>query len=473
MKNHERVTALWLSGALFFIACGAFAEQRRLPNEQDGLQILSSSLQRLSEQVSPSVVQVVTIGLAPDPAGESNVVTSQRSAGSGVILDPEGYIVTNAHVVSSAQRVQVLLTIPFDEKAVWHSIVKPRGMLVEAKILGIDSETDLAVLKIEEKGLRALELGDSESLRQGEVVLAFGSPIGLENSVSMGVVSSVARQLKPDDSMIYIQTDASINPGNSGGPLLNTQGKVVGINTMIISRSGGSEGLGFAAPSNIVKNVFGQIRQSGRVRRGQVGVQAQTITPVLAAAMKLPKNWGVILGDVEPNGPADRAGLKVGDIIVSLDGKVMENARQFAVNLYQHPVGEAITVELLRGTESATRTVTVQERPNDPYRFADLVTKEKNLIARIGIFALEIDDRISAMLPPLRKPAGLLVAGRLADEGTAEGLRPGDLIITLNGKAVPSVAELRSALDKLPAGNAVVFQVQRQGALTFIGMEMP
>ncbi len=474
MKTHERATvALRLLTALLVVGCAAFAGQGRPPDKADGLQILSSSLQRLSERVSLSVVQVLTTGLAPDPAGESSVVTSQRSTGSGVILDPNGYIVTNAHVVATAQRVQVLLARPVDERTVFHSIVKPRGRLVEAKIQGLDSETDLAVLKLEETGLTALALDDSESLRQGELVLAFGSPLGLENSVSMGVVSSVARQLRPDDPMIYIQTDASINPGNSGGPLVNAKGMVVGINTMIYSQSGGSEGLGFAVPSNIVKNVFGQIRKSGRVRRGQIGVQAQTITRTLAAGMKLSRNWGVILGDVEPGGPADHAGLKVGDIIVSMDGKVMENARQFAVNLYQRSIGDTITLEVQRGTETTTLTVTVRERPNDPYRFADLVSKEINFVGRIGVFALEVNDKISSMLPPLRKPAGLLVAGRLAEEGAVEGLHPGDLIITLNGKAVLSLAEFRSILDKLPAGESVVFQVQRQGTLTFVGVEVP
>src|SRR6185503_10080895 len=178
---------------------------------------------------------------------------------------------------------------------------------LDAKIVGIDRESDLAVIRIEKTDLPHLRFGDSEELRQGQLVLAFGNPLGLANSVTMGVVSSIARQLKPDDPMIYIQTDAPINPGNSGGPLLDTEGRVVGINTFILSQSGGSEGIGFAIPSSIVHTVVEQIRKDGHVHRGQIGIRAQSITPSLAAGLGLKRDWGVFLGDVDPEGPADAA----------------------------------------------------------------------------------------------------------------------------------------------------------------------
>ena len=186
----------------------------------------------------------------------------------------------------------------------------PRPRVVGAQIVAIDEETDLSVLKVDEKALPALELADSDAVRPGQLVLAFGSPLGLDSSVTLGVVSAVARQLEPDDPMIYIQTDASINPGNSGGPLVDTDGRVVGINTLILSQSGGNEGLGFAAPSNIVRNIFEQVRKFGRVRRGEIGVRAQTITPSLAEGLQLPRDWGVVLGDVYPDGPAAKAGAR-------------------------------------------------------------------------------------------------------------------------------------------------------------------
>src|SRR5262249_18348965 len=229
------------------------------------LQRLSEGVQQLSDRVRPAVVQIVTSTYAPAKGG--SLLPRQRGVGSGVILDPDGYIVTNAHVAQGARQVQVVLSPP--RGADGHSVLKARGKVVGAVVVGIDAETDLAVLKVDEKGLPSLPMGDSEELRQGQVVLAFGSPLGLEDSATLGIVSWAARQPEADNPMIYIQTDASINPGNSGGPLVDIEGRVVGINTLILSQSGGNEGLGFAAPSNIVKNVFQQIKTSGRVRRGE------------------------------------------------------------------------------------------------------------------------------------------------------------------------------------------------------------
>ena len=274
---------------------------------------LSRSLQNLAAKVSPSVVQIFVTGYAA-PDDEDRVATGEpqleRSSGSGVIVDAEGFIVTNAHVVENATRIEVEL--PFDASggAPGRSILKRRGRVAAARVVAIDQETDIAVVKVEARALPALPFGDSDALRSGQLVLAFGSPLGLDSSVTMGVVSAVARQLTPEDPMIYIQTDATINPGNSGGALVDTEGRLVGINTLIYSQSGGSEGIGFAAPSNIVRNVFSQIRKYGRVRRGEIGVSSQTITPLMAEALGLTFDAGVIVADVTPGGPAAKAGLE-------------------------------------------------------------------------------------------------------------------------------------------------------------------
>src|SRR6187397_171016 len=289
---------------------------------------LSRSLQELAAKVSPSVVQIFVTGYpAPDEENQSTAAEPQleRSSGSGVIVDADGYIVTNTHVVENATRIEVELPPDPATAARGRSILKRRGRTVGAQVVAIDHETDIAVVKVEAHGLPALPFGDSDALRSGQLVLAFGSPLGLESSVSMGVVSAVARQLTPDDPMIYIQTDATINPGNSGGALVDTDGRLVGISTLIYSQSGGNEGIGFAAPSNIVRNVFMQIRKQGRVRRGEIGVNSQTITPLMAEALGLTFDAGVILADVLPGGPAEKVGLEPGDIVLSLDGKAMEN----------------------------------------------------------------------------------------------------------------------------------------------------
>jgi len=436
------------------------------------LESLSSAFQDLSVRVSPSVVQVVVTGY--DTLGEGApsadaLLGLRRTGGSGVILDANGYIITNSHVIDGARRVQVLLP----RSPAGSSIVRPRGVSLEATIVGVDDETDLAVLKVAEKNLPALTLADSDSLRQGQLVFAFGSPLGLENSVSMGVVSAVGRQLELDDPMVYIQTDAPINPGNSGGPLVDTAGRVVGINTLILSQGGGNEGLGFAAPSNIVKTVFDQIKTGGRVRRGTIGVYAQTITPMLAKALKLSQDWGVILGDVFPRTPAAVAGLHIGDVVASLDGKRMENGRQFEVNLYRRAVGDTVTVEVLREGQVMKFPVAVAEREDDPTRFADLVSPERNIVPRLGVLALDIDVRIAKLVGEMRMPRGVLVAARSADPPASDqSLEAGDIIVSLNGTPVTALADLRSFVGRLPARAAVVFQVQRSGQLMFVAFEL-
>ncbi|MFQ5822549.1 MAG: trypsin-like peptidase domain-containing protein [bacterium] len=456
--------------------CDVLAQSSSDKNSILALSKLSSDFEALAERVSPSVVQIFTMMYVPAQgvsSTSSNLITRQRSSGSGVILDPDGYIITNAHVVEGARRVQVVLAASLEDNVERQSILKARGKIIGAQIVGIDRETELAVLKIQEKNLPFLKLGDSDELRQGHLVLAFGSPLGLENTVTLGVVSSIARQLQPEDPMIYIQTDAPINPGNSGGPLVDTRGRVVGINTFIFTQSGGSEGIGFAAPSNIVRNVFEQIRKTGRVRRGLIGVHAQTITPALAAGFGLPQNWGVVLGDVYPDGPADKAGLKVGDVILTIDGKIMENGRQFDVNLYHRSIDDFVTLEVLRGSENLIMQVSVIERANDPERFAALVSPERNLIPKLGILGIDLDPKIAKMLPPLRKETGVVVATRAANAPYWEnGLLPRDVIYSINGDPVAGLAELRSAVANLKVFDPVVVQVERQGRLMFIAFEL-
>jgi serine protease Do len=254
---------------------------------------------------------------------------------------------------------------------------------------------------------------------------------------------------------------------------VDTDGRIVGINTLILSQGGGNEGLGFAAPSNIVRTVFEQIKSGGRVRRGTIGVYAQTITPTLAAALKLPQDWGVILGDVLPETPAAAAGLQIGDVVVALDGKRMENGRQFEVNLYRRAVGDTVTVDVLRGGQTLKFPVAVAEREDDPTRFADMVSPERNIVPRLGVLALDIDERIASMLGELRVPRGVLVAAISGDAPPSDqGLEAGDVIISINGTPVTALADLRSIIGRLPTRAAVVLQVQRFGQLMFVALEV-
>lgn len=465
-------------GASLVVCLPESAYGQRRPDEQALAELgrMSGRFQALSRRVSPAVVQVLATGYQPPQQGDApgtGLLSRRQVGGSGVILEPDGYVVTNLHVVEGAGRIRVQLPIPVDDAAPGQSILKARGKIVGARIVGVDRETDLAVLKVEETGLPHLELGDSDGLSPGQLVFAFGSPLGLDNSVSMGIVSAVARQLRPEDPMIYIQTDATINPGNSGGPLVDASGRVVGINTLILSQSGGSEGIGFAAPSNIVRNVYQQIKLNGYVRRGEIGVHAQTITPTLAEGLGLPRQWGVILGDVYPGGPADRAGLRVGDIVLGLDGKPMENGRQFDVNLYRTPIGEAVTLEILRGGEVLTVPVPVLERSDDIHRFAPMVSPEENLLPRLGILAVDLNPRIAEMIPGLRARRGVVVAARSPDATYGRvTLQPGDVILSLNGRPIDGLAAFRRAVDGLSTGSPVALQVERRGRLQYVAFEI-
>lgn len=435
---------------------------------------LSHSFETLSQKVSPAVVQVFVTGYGTDESAMSSesLLTRQRSSGSGVIIDPDGYIVTNAHVVQGALRVQVLLRIN-DTGSPGKSILKSRGKVLPAAILGLDSETDIALLRIEGSNLPHIELGDSDLVNPGEIVLAFGSPFGLDNSVTMGVVSAVARQLRAEDPMIYIQTDAPINPGNSGGPLVDAEGRLMGINTVIYTQSGGNEGVGFAAPSNIVKNVVQQIRKMGKVRRGEIGADVQTITPALARGLGLNQMWGVIVSDVTSGSPAERAGLQSGDVILSLDGKTMENGRQFDVNLYRRSEGETVEIEYLRGDKKDTAKVNVMYRDEELERVSELFQPDTSLIRSLGIFGITMSDQIAAMLPALKKQYGVVVMGRAADAPywTRE-FKTGDVIHALNTKLITSVEQLRTELDNLRSGSPVALQLERRGKLFYISYEI-
>ncbi len=449
------------------------AQNKSRSNNLQTLDDLNRSFQVLVKKVGPAVVQVLSSGYGPgEGTSTASILAPQHHRGSGVILDPSGFIVTNAHVVSGASRVQVTLASQINPEFRAFSILKPQGKRMEAQVVGIDRETDLAVLKIEGQKLPYLELGDSDYLRQGQLVLAFGSPLGLENTVTMGIISAVARQLSPEDPMVYIQTDAPINPGNSGGPLVDTRGKVVGINTLIFSQSGGNEGIGFAAPANIVHTVYEQLKTHGKVHRGVIGVNAQTVTPLLADALHLPKKWGVILGDVYPGSPASKAGLQVGDIVYTLNGKRMENGRQFDVNLYSRGIGERVNLEIIRGTEHLVIKVPVIERSDDPDRFLSMVSPQKNLVPQLGILAIDINGKVEQMLPPHRKQFGVLVAA-ISDEVVVENDRflPGDIIYDINGVDIIGLNRLKEILGQFSPGTPLAIQVERRGQLRFLTLE--
>jgi serine protease Do len=455
------------------LAPGVGAQTSQIGGGSDPLHRFNEAVESLVERVSPSVVQILVSGYSStedsDQGQMSVVIGKQRTIGSGVIVDPEGYIVTNAHVVKGAEKIEVIVP-PAAVAQTSHDAVEPnREQTYDARIVGVARQLDLAVIKIEAHKLSAIPVRKAVLPRQGEMVFAFGSPQGLRNSVTMGVVSAVARQPDPDSPLVYVQTDTPINPGNSGGPLVDADGQLVGINTFILSSSGGNQGLGFAIPAGVVAYAYPQLVKYGHIHAPEIGALLQTITPELAAGLHLPRDFGVIVSDVTPGGPADLAGLKIQDILVSLDGTPAITLPVFSQNLYMHGSGEHARLEVLRGNEHLRLDISLAERPHKVDSLADSVDPVKNLVSHLGILGVELTPDLAHALPDLRIPSGIIVAAKTTGAGIGEvPLQTGDVIHGLNGTTVTSLSDLREGLARLTPGDAAALLIERYRQLIYV-----
>jgi serine protease Do len=467
---------LWI-GSVFSPV--ALAQTQTTPAKAgvDVIHEMSAAFESLVKHVSPAVVEVLVTGYGTDEEDEDEKGPSpfarERSLGSGVIIDPDGYIVTNFHVVKGADRVRVVLTPQVGEEAQAPAMLKSKGRILNARIVGYSRQIDLAVLKVEATALPTLPFAHYDRLHKGEVVLAFGSPEGLENSVTFGLVSSVLRQPDPDDPMVYIQTDAAINPGNSGGPLVDVEGNVVGIDTFIYTKSGGNEGIGFAIPSGIANYAYEQIRKYGRVRRRTIGADLQSLTPDLAGGLGITDTPGVVVADVDEGGPASRAGLRPGDVIESIEGIPVDNVALFTLSLYLGTTGDKVNLQVVRGGKRLNVSVPVLEPLHDLSRLADLSNPSTDLIPKLGIMGTTVTPGIAEVLGPLRVSSGVLVTGTVANRLAVDsGLQEGDVIHAFNRAPIKSIADLRNAFSSLKPGDPAALQVERNGKLTFLTFEM-
>jgi len=444
---------------------GAF----KAPN--DALDRMAAAVDALTRKVWPSVVQIMvtSYGAREDGArGEANVVVGrQQSLGSGFVIDVDGYIMTNAHVVSGAQRVQVLVP-PTNADGSLAAALSAKQDIRAARIVGITTELDLALLKVDGLKTPPLPLATYSLLNQGSWVFAFGSPGGLKNTLTHGIVSAVARQVDPDSPQIYIQTDAPINPGNSGGPLVNIHGEVVGINTFIMSPSGGSDGLGFAIPSATVRTVFNQLKQNGQIRRQDVGMGVQTITPAMADALSLSVGHGVIVSDVLPGGPAATAGMKAGDVLRSIDGQPAENVPTVMYYFRLRDSADPVKIVVLRGGTEQTFSVKAVEERNEFDAVSAQIDPVKNLVDDLGIIGIEIDANIAQAAKGLRDPFGIIVIARSAGATSDVPLLAKDVIRSLNGRPTTTLAGLREAMKAIKPGAPVTLQIQREGKLMYL-----
>jgi serine protease Do len=433
---------------------------------------MNESVDALTKKVWPSVVQILvtSYGAREEARGRTDtnvVVGRQRSSGSGFVIDPEGYIMTNAHVVSGAQRVEIVLP-PENADGTLASALSGRTQLIPARIVGVTSELDLALLKVDGLKLPALPLATYSQVHQGETVFAFGSPIGLRNTITHGLVSAVARQVDPDSPLIYVQTDAPINPGNSGGPLVNIRGEVVGVNTFIVSQSGGNDGLGFAIPSATARTVFRQLKQYGMVRRQEIGMSIQTISQTMAGGLGLQRDYGVIVSDVWPGGPAEAAGLKVGDILISIDGQPADNLPSVTYQFRLRDSTEKVKLVVLRDGVQQGLSITPVEERSEFDAVSAQADPANSLVPELGIIGVQIDPRIAAAATGLRDPYGIIVVARAAGATSEIPLQPRDVIRSVNSQKITTLQELRQAVHGLKTGAAVTLQIQRESRLMYL-----
>jgi serine protease Do len=372
----------------------------------------------------------------------------ERSLGSGVIVSSDGYIITNYHVVEKADEIMVML---YDNRN------------FKGRIVGRDPKTDVAIIKISAEDLPAVKWGDSDKLQVGEFVLAFGNPYGFSHTVTMGIVSAVGRaNMGIAEYEDFIQTDAAINPGNSGGPLVNIKGELVGINTAIYTRTGGYQGIGFAVPSNMVENVMKQIISKGKVTRGWLGITVQSVTPELAREFGLKENNGAIVSDVYKGSPAEKSGIKRGDVITYIGGKKITQAESLRTIIAQTKAGEKIELKIIRSRKPISVTVTIEEYPEDLSKVSssELETKKRDTLA--GLSVIELTNEIAKQLGLSRGEKGVVIV-RVEPYSAADeaGLKRGDVIQEINQRKVTGIRDFNNITSRIKEGDTVLLFINR------------
>jgi serine protease Do len=388
-------------------------------------------------------------GMEPGAPGQQNAPRSE-SVGSGFIISHDGYVLTNHHVIDGAQTVTVRLS---DRQE------------YTAQVIGSDPRTDVALLKVEARNLPTVKAGNSDDLKVGEWVLAIGAPFGLDYTVTAGIVSAKGRNL-PDDSYVpFIQTDVAINPGNSGGPLINMQGEVVGINAQIYTRSGGFMGLSFAIPIEIAMNVVEQLKSTGKVERGFLGVQVQEVTAELARSFDMDKPMGALVAQAYPNTPAEKAGIQSGDIILRFDGKVIEKSADLPPIVGATSLDKTVAVVILRQGKQITLRVKLEALSE-----AEKAEAEQQGITQSERLQATLEELTPEQLKNLNLPFGVGVAEVGDGLARKHGIMPGDVIVSINFQPVRQAKDVDAVLAKAKKGQSLPVRIVRGGRSTFIAL---
>jgi serine protease Do len=381
---------------------------------------------------------------------------TEHGLGSGVIVSADGYILTNNHVVNNASEIQVALN---------------DGRQFPAKVIGSDSKTDVALIRIKADNLPALTLADSDQIEVGDVVLAIGNPFGIGQTVTKGIVSAKDRTTSGEMDEDFIQTDAAINPGNSGGGLVDTEGRLIGINAEILTHSGGNQGIGFAVPSNLCRWVMDSLVKNGRVERGFLGVMIQNLTPDLAKAFKLDRTTGALVGDVSPGGPADKAGLKSGDVITQLNGQPIEDASQLKLRVAESTPGSNVQFGVNRNGEAKTFDVALGKLPENKVAKADEQSGKARAEALAGVGVADLDQKTRAEMNIPEQVQGAVITEVAPDSAAYQaGLRPGDVITELNRKPVKSAQDAIADTEK-PSGSETLVKVWTKGGNHYLTVD--
>jgi serine protease Do len=476
----SRALKALLSGPVVLLLLASCGAQESTGQEQDVMTRLSLSFQRVVTKVAAATVTLDVVAYVRPDEDERGANSAQHdlqrlskahTIGSGVIVDSSGYVITNAHVVEGARVLRVTLDETLRSSHA-HRIGDLASTTFDARIVGVFEEADLAVVKIDETGLPTIRFADSDAVRPGQLVFSVGSPEGFKNSVSMGVISAVGRNTDSEEGGSFIQTDAAIAHGSSGGALVDTNGDLVGIICFMVTEHDANQRLGFALPSKLVRSVFEELKANGRVTYGDIGFKVQNVTPTLARGLHLSQEWGMIVSDVSPGSSAEKAGLGVQDLILAIDGQPLTTVRQFITSLYGRHPGNPVHLDLLRGSRHLTLAVSVAERPRDEDSLPDPAGLERGLVAKLGVVCTPLVEPPPKSKTGLRSTSGVIVVAKLSGTDIDIELRSGDVIRSLNGKAVSSIEALRSAIDKLSPGASAVLQIERQRRFEYITVEM-